>query len=87
MTDLSPAISLGVIRWMDANKDAILEVLSASAERAADTTAQLIASGVMMKVGKFLDENRAEIITASAAAIASAYERRVHGPMQRMEGA
>lgn len=84
MADYSEAIALGVQRWMEANKNAVLEALSAPAEKAGDNAAQLIASGVMLKVGKFLDENRAEIVTATAAAIAASYRER---QFYKMEGA
>lgn len=76
MPDYSEAIAKGVSQWMDANTHAILEVFSQAASKAANDAIEPIAGAIMVRVGKFLDSNRADFTTAIAAAIALSYANR-----------
>jgi len=82
MADYSEAIQKGVYEWLAHNakdvKDIIEEATKKSVDARADKATEAVATGFMLVVAKFFDDNRAEIITAIAAAAATSYQSRVH---------
>jgi hypothetical protein len=80
MPDYSEAVTLGVYNWMNANKKDVIGIIEqavASAIQASTESAiNMLTAGVMVKVAHFLNEDRAELNTAIAAAIATNWEAR-----------
>ena len=73
--DYSEAIARGVSNWLDKNqldilaivRESVMTSISNSTEKAIDT----LAGGAMLSIGRFLDNNRDDLITGIAAAMAA----------------
>lgn len=85
--EYSDAIVMGVFNFLEANKDTILktidEAIHAEVRLVVDRAVDLSATAIMVKVGKFLDENKENFITTAAAAIAASWQARQHPLPQR----
>jgi O-acetyl-ADP-ribose deacetylase (regulator of RNase III) len=66
------AIIAGVEKWMDSSKEVVLKCLQTGSERATRAGAEVIALAISARIGQFLEENRAEIITSIAGQLAVA---------------
>lgn len=80
MSDYSAAISDGVFRWLDANAKLVHGIIREEVARNMASATDTLAGATALRIGKFLDSNRAELITAIAAAVAASYESRRNPP-------
>lgn len=72
MGETSDAVHSAVMAWLENNRDSVLETF----QKSSDAGIEMVAVGIMSKVGAFLDNNRQDIISAIATAIAtSSYNR------------
>jgi hypothetical protein len=78
--DYSNAITAGVFKWLDSNRDEVLkmaqEALNTETKLVMDRAVDLSAAAIMTKVGKWLDDNKDELTTAIAGAIALSWQNR-----------
>jgi hypothetical protein len=76
--DYSAAIERGVSNWLDANKHHVLEVIRKTIEDNVGSAVDLMATGVMTSVGRFLDNNGDDLKAGIAMAIATSWAARQH---------
>jgi hypothetical protein len=84
VSETSEAIQRGVEAWLEANRLAVLDNIKKAAEASADRATELVATGVMVKVGQFFDNNKDALTTSIAAAIALSWQARQH-PVPKQE--
>lgn len=84
--DYSNAITAGVFKWLDANQESVLkivqEAIQAETRLVMSHAVDLTAAALMTKFGEFLEANRNDFITGTAAAIAMNYQAKMH-PLPR----
>jgi hypothetical protein len=78
MSETTDAIEKGVAAWMNANHASIQDQIFKASKSCLDAAVEMVAAAIMVKVGRFFDDNKDDLTTSIAAAIALSWQSRQH---------